>query len=75
MSESGRIQILEQAEYRHGSQPVHDRLVHFLIDMLSAARGDVPDAERPAYEYDLVKKEKVAIRFEVSSLEACTLLI
>ena len=34
--------------------------------MPSAARGAVPDADRPAYKYDLVEKEKVAIRFGVS---------
>ncbi|KAM5536376.1 hypothetical protein V8D89_009974 [Ganoderma adspersum] len=69
---SSRIQILEQVEYRHGPQPIHDRLVNFLVDMSSAARGAVPDADRPAYEYDLVEKEKVAIRFGFTHINSCS---
>ncbi|PIL27881.1 hypothetical protein GSI_10003 [Ganoderma sinense ZZ0214-1] len=69
---SSRIQILEQVEYRYGTLPVHDRLVEFGVDMAAAARGDVPDADRPAYEFDLVEKEKVAIRFGFAHIHSCS---
>nr|VWO97479.1 Succinate-semialdehyde dehydrogenase (EC [Ganoderma boninense] len=69
---SSGIQILEQVEYRHGTQPVHDCLVEFHVDMPAAACGDVPDADRPAYKYDLVKKEKIVFRFGFAHINSCS---